>query len=418
MKYLVLVPDGASDRPVGELCNRTPLEAARIPNMDAIARGGVTGTALTIPDGLTPGSDVANLSLLGYDPAKFYTGRGPLEAAAMGIRLAEGEVAFRCNLVTIEGTPEDGRLVDYSAGHITTEEAKVLIEAVGEGLSEGTRSRKYRFYPGVSYRHLMVADGGGGRDVPGARELPGGIYNPPHDVVGRDLSEVLPAGPQTAELVGLMRASVDILSGHPVNLSRRAAGKPTANMIWLWGQGVQVAMPTFGEKYGLTGGVISAVDLVKGIARSGGLEVVDVPGATGYLDTDYGAKARYALDFLEDHDFVFVHVEAPDEAGHSGDPALKVAALEDFDSKLVGPILEGLDSRTGLRDQGRRILLAPDHPTPLSTRTHSRDPVPFAIYPWPECADEVGRFDETAVHAGSVFLKEGHKLLDLLLSVK
>ncbi len=391
MKYVVLVPDGAADYRLEELGGKTPLQVAKKPNMDFIAKNGITGTAKTVPDGMKPGSDVANLSLLGYNPKKYYTGRGPLEAANMNVYLEEDEVAFRCNLVTASGDV----LVDYSAGYVSNEEAKILIQA----LNEKFESKELRFYPGMSYRHLMVTKGNYSRTS----------CIPPHDITGQSIKENLPKGENSSFLSELMVSSRKILENHQVNIRRKKQEKNLANMIWLWGQGIAPSMPTFYEKYGLNGGVISAVDLIKGIGRCIGLKVIDVPGATGYFDTDYLAKGNYALNALKELDFIFIHVEAPDEAGHIGDIEAKIEAIEQFDDKVVGTL------REELKGSEHKILVVPDHLTPISIRTHVSDPVPFAIYQAGVEPDEVEVFDEFAVRSGSFQIDEGYRLMDLFV---
>lgn len=394
MKYVVLVPDGAADRPVGIHGGMTPLQAAHVPNMDFLAANGVCGTAVTVPEGMPPGSDVANFSLMGYDPRRYYCGRGPLEAASMGVRLGPDEVAFRCNLVT----EEDGRLVDYSAGHITTPEAERLIRFLEEKLGD----QFTRFRPGVGYRHLLV--------LRGTRYLEDRCV-PPHDVVGQRVEDILPEGPGSDRLRALIRVSHRLLSSHEVNERRRRNGLKPANMIWPWGQGVPPELPTFRKRYGLTGAVISAVDLLKGLGIYAGLEVVNVPGATGYYDTDYQAKARYALQWLRSVDLVYIHVEAPDEAGHEGNWEAKVEALEKFDRFIVGPLL---DESVRLREDFR-ILLAPDHPTPLEVGTHVAEPVPFVLFSSALRPDRVRVFDEQAVRTGSWSDVPAWKLLGMLV---
>ena len=299
MKYAILIGDGMADFPMDEFGGKTVLQKANTPNMDYITKNGRAGLARTVPDGMPPGSDVANMSILGYDPKKYYSGRAPLEAASMGIPLNDGDVAFRCNLITIT----DGIIADYSAGHITSEEAKTLIEAVDSRIG----TEKIRFYPGISYRHLMVASGDVGIDAE---------CTPPHDVIGEAKSEYMPKGKDSELLCELTDASRTILEKHPVNSERVKAGKNPANYIWLWGQGYAPSLTGFEEFYGMTGSIISAVDLLKGIGIYAGLDVIDVPGATGYLDTNYSGKAEYAIESPKDHDFVFVHVEAPDEEGN------------------------------------------------------------------------------------------------------
>ncbi len=390
MKYIILVPDGAADYPLKELGGKTPLQVAKLPNMDELANKGLIGTVKTIPSGMNPGSDVANLSIMGYDPQRFYTGRGPLEAASMDIKLGRDDIAFRCNLVTVS----EQELIDYSAGHISTEESRILIEAVDSELGDD----RVTFYPGVSYRHLMVWHNG----------LQKMNCFPPHDVVGRNLKDILPTGKGAEELIKLIEASYQILQAHPVNQNRVSEGKNPANMIWLWGQGKRPAMPTIKEKYGISGAVISAVDLVKGIGRLAGMKVIEVPGATGYFDTDYRAKSQYGLKVLEEVDLVFLHVEAPDEAGHTGDIKAKISALENFDSLIVETFLKQLDGDF-------KILLLPDHATPIKVRTHVTDPVPFIIYN--SSANQPGNFtfDEMSAQKSSFYLSEGHKLMDLFV---
>jgi len=365
MKYIVLVGDGMADRPLKGLDYRTCLQVANTPNMDRLASGGEVGMVRTIPEGFEPGSDIANLTILGYNPRRYYTGRAPLEAAYRGIELGPGDVAFRCNLVTLrfDGTNknEDAIMEDYSAGHITTLEAKRLIREMNRRLG----SDRIIFYPGVSYRHLMVWRNGDDRVT----------CTPPHDITGRKIKGYLPSGRGSGPLLDLMRASVDILLRHPVNRHRISKGLRPANSIWLWGQGRGLKLPLFEERYGLRGAVISAVDLMKGIGVSVGFRVVEVRGATGYLDTNYEGKARAALRVLRDVDMVYLHVEAPDEAGHNGDVQAKIRAIEDFDSRVIGTIMKGLR-----RFGDFSVLLLPDHATPLKLKTHTGEPVPFVIY--------------------------------------
>lgn len=357
-KYVVIVPDGAADYPLEQLGNKTPLQIAKKPNIDFLAKNGKTGKVKTVPDTLSPGSDVANLSLLGYDPVKYYSGRGPLEAVNMGIKLEESDVAFRCNLITIK----DGVLLDYSAGHITTEEAKILIETINEKLG----SDKIKFYPGISYRHLMIF-----KDF-------GDIFvncTPPHDVVGESYEKNLPTGKDAKVLINLIDASRSVLDSCDLNKERISENKNPANSIWLWGQGKAPSMPSFLSRFNLKGSIISAVDLINGIGRCIGLNVIKVPGATGYFDTNYKGKATYALNFLEENDFVFIHIEAPDEAGHIGDINAKIESIEKIDELVVGTVLEGLKKYPDYK-----IMIVPDHATPIKTKTHSGDPVPFLIY--------------------------------------
>jgi 2,3-bisphosphoglycerate-independent phosphoglycerate mutase len=390
MKYIILVGDGMADYPLPELGDLTPLQAADTPNMDFIAKHGRNGVAKTVPDSLPPGSDVANLSIMGYDPVRYYSGRGPLEAASIGVPLENDDIAFRCNLIT----EKNGLLVDYSAGHISSEEACILIEAVDSELANNCR-----FHSGMSYRHLLVMKRG-----------ENAICTPPHDVVGQSVEDVLPRGEDADILIDLIRASKPVLETHEINLKRRKNGKNMANLIWPWGQGKALNMPRFKELYRVTGSVISAVDLLKGIGKSAGLDIIEVPGATGYLDTNFSGKAAYALDSLKERDFVFVHVEAPDEAGHMGNIEAKVKAIEDFDEKVVGGMLNDVGGYGEYK-----ILVLPDHPTPIPLKTHTRDPIPFALYSSTEKADIVERFDEFSAKEGVFGLVEGHRLMGMLM---
>jgi len=397
MKYAVLIGDGMADFPMDEFGGKTVLQKANIPNMDYITKNGRAGLARTVPDGMPPGSDVANMSILGYDPKKYYSGRAPLEAASMGIPLSDADVAFRCNLITIT----NGIIADYSAGHITSEEAKTLIEAVDSRIG----TEKIRFYPGISYRHLMVASGDVGIDAE---------CTPPHDVIGEAKSEYMPKGKDSELLCELTDASRTILEKHPVNSERVKAGKNPANYIWLWGQGYAPSFTEFEQLYGMSGSIISAVDLLKGIGIYAGLDVIDVPGATGYLDTNYSGKAEYAIESLKDHDFVFVHVEAPDEAGHMGDVDAKIQAIEDFDKLVVGRILEYARES----DEDFTILVLPDHPTPISLKTHTSDPVPFAIYSTADKdPDGAAAFDEESVKQGSFGTVYAPDLVQMLIDL-
>jgi len=363
MKYLILVGDGMGDLPIAELNNRTPLEAAHTPHLDSLCRQGELLLIRTVPEGFPPGSDVANLSLLGYRPEEYYTGRAPLEAAAMGLTLSPEQTAFRCNLVTL--AHEAGgqvRMIDYSAGHIGNEEAGELIAA----LETECGSDIFRLHPGVSYRHILLATG----------EYPRMETVPPHDFTGKDVTAPwnrYRQDPRWAELIDKAQA---ILAAHPVNAKRIAAGKNPANGIWLWGEGKLPSMPTLHARFGISGSLISAVDLLKGLGVNAGLSIINVPGATGYLDTNYAGKAQAAIDALHRQDFVFVHVEAPDETGHQGLLKEKIQAIEDFDRKIVGPIVQGL------QEEGMdfRLIATMDHLTPLCLRTHTADPVPAILY--------------------------------------
>jgi len=393
VKYVALIPDGAADYALDEFDRQTPLEAAHTPHMDRIAREGTGGLVQIIPPERPPGSDVGNLEIFGYDTRVHYTGRAPLEAASMGIDLGPGDIAFRCNLITCDGDT----LVDYSAGHISSEEAEQLIRLLAESL----RSDGIRFYPGVSYRHLMVYQGG-----------PDNLNSyPPHDIMGMSMAEHLPQGEGSEEILALMEAATPLLRDTEVNAKRVEAGMAPANGIWLWGSGAALTLQSLRHRFDLRGGVISAVDLVRGIGRCAGLEVIEVPGITGYLDTNYAGKADYALAALDEMDFVYVHVEAPDEAGHNADAAAKKQALEDFDRLVVGRVLDGL----GDLGEPVRILLTPDHRTPIALRTHSREPVPFALWGEGIEPDAVQAYNETAAAEGELKLDHGHRLMELLV---
>lgn len=397
MKYVVIIGDGMADRPMAELGDVTVLQKAATPRMDELARRGIIGSARTIPPGFPAGSDVANLSILGYDPARYYTGRAPLEAASMGIPLAENDVAYRCNLVTLRSLG-DGRFVmdDYSSGHIGTDEARVLIVAIGGVLGSGDIS----FHPGVSYRHLMVWKNGKADPV----------CTPPHDILDREIGSYLPRGDGSMVLRDLMRGSVGVLECHPVSRKRAEQGKKAPNSIWLWGQGRRPHLPTYQDKYGVSGALISAVDLTKGLGVYAGFEILQVPGVTGWLDTNYQGKADYAIAALQKVDLVYIHVEAPDEAGHSGNYRDKVKAVEDFDALVVGRVMKGLRERFS----EYRVLLMPDHATPCAVRTHTDEPIPFVLY---DSRDDAikrdARFDETlAGKEDAVIFEEGYRLMD------
>jgi 2,3-bisphosphoglycerate-independent phosphoglycerate mutase len=398
MKYIVLVGDGMADYPIKELDNRTPLEVARTPNMDFIAKHGRLGRIKTIPPKMAPASDVANISIFGYDPLKYYTGRGPLEAANLGIELEENDVAFRCNLVTASADT----LVDYSAGHISSKEAAILIKSIDQNLG----SERIKFYPGVSYRHLMLI-----KDVAEKyfRDLE---CKPPHDITGESISKNLPKGEGSDILIKLMQDSRKILESHEINLVRIDLKENPANMIWLWGEGRKLSMPPFLEKYGLSGSVISAVDLIKGLGKILGLDVIKVPGATGYYDTDYESKARTALKSLENKDFIFVHVEAPDEAGHNGDLREKITAIERFDQLVVGTILNAFK-----RKKNFRILVLPDHATPISVKTHTADIVPFGIFGKGIMGRGFLNYSEKEAEKSDLYFEKGFELMDYFIKV-
>ncbi len=398
MKYIVLVGDGMADYPIKELDNRTPLEVARTPNMDFIAKHGRLGRIKTIPKKMAPASDVANISILGYDPSKYYTGRGPLEAANLGIELQDEDVAFRCNLVTATADT----LVDYSAGHISSKEAAILIKFIDQNLG----SDRIKFYPGVSYRHLML--------IKNAAEerLQDLECKPPHDITGKIISKNLPKGEGADILIKLMQDSRKILESHEINLVRIDLKENPANMIWLWGQGRKLSMPKFQDKYGLEGSVISAVDLIKGLGKILGLDVIKVAGATGYYDTDYEGKAKAALKSLEKKDFVFLHVEAPDEAGHNGDLREKITAIERFDQLIVGTILKAFKRRKNFR-----ILVLPDHATPISIRTHTSDIVPFGIFGKGVIGRGFLNYSEKEAEKSDLYFEKGYTLMDYFIRI-
>lgn len=385
-----------ADYPCPELGNLTPLQYAATPNMDLVASRGVIGLVKTVPGKFPPGSDVANLSVIGYDPVKYYTGRSPLEAVSMGVDLQENDVAFRCNLVTLSSTEEySGKtMVDYSAGEISTPEAAELLDEVNIRLGTGDK----RFFAGVSYRHLMVWE-----NAPATMEL-----TPPHDISGKNITGHLPRGDGADELLYLMKKSNEFLPGLPVNKARMEKNLNPANSLWFWGQGKKPFLTDFKAKYGIRGAVISAVDLIKGIGICAGMTVVEVPGATGNIHTDFRGKARAALEVLEQgHDFVYIHVEAPDEAGHQGDLKTKIKAIEEIDQKVLGTLLEGLEQFGDYR-----LLVLPDHPTPMRTMTHATDPVPFALCAGSGKAAGKIPYHENSAAAAGIYIAEGHTLMD------
>jgi 2,3-bisphosphoglycerate-independent phosphoglycerate mutase len=397
VKYIILQGDGMADYPLEELGGKTPLEAARTPNMDWLAVRGVFGMAHVIPEGFPPGSDVGNMSIMGYDPVVYHTGRSPLEAASMGVGLGPKDIAFRCNLVCLGGGGEETRMEDFTAGHISSEEAKEIIGDLGRKLSGGG----IEFFPGVSYRHLMVW-----RD--GKEQM---TTTPPHDITGQNIAGYLPSGEGAERLLELMDASRGILAQHPVNKKRERERKRKATSIWLWGQGRAPALPSLTKRFGIKGGVISAVDIIHGLGVYAGLERIDVPGITGFLDTNYLGKGEYGVRSLEKNDFVFIHVEATDEAGHMGDVKAKIQALEDFDDKVVGTVLKGMAHR-----KDWRLLLMPDHPTAIALKTHVAAPVPFVLYTACEPRDNgaVGYNEKDAGKTG-VIAKQAFKLMEALI---
>ncbi len=399
MKYVILQGDGMPDHKLPELGGKTPLEVANTPNLDKIAKSAMKfGMVKTFPDPLPPGSDVGNLTVLGYDPMVYYSGRSPLEAASIGVQLNKTDVTLRCNLVTITNDNGTPIMEDYSAGHISTEEAHELINDLKKELEEDN----IKFYPGVSYRHLIVWSGGN-KDI---------STTPPHDISGKETTPHIPTGEGTDKLNELIEKSQEILKNHPVNRRRISEGKNPASSIWLWGEGVAPSMPSFQELYGLSGSVISAVDLVKGIGHYAKLEVIDVPGATGYLDTNYEGKVEYALNSLDRVDMTMIHIESTDETGHIGKADLKIQAIEDFDARVVGPVLEGIK-----RFGDYKILVMSDHPTPIDIRTHINEPVPFAIYSSEDQSVKNDSFvyTEDCASSSDIYVHDGWKLVSMLI---
>lgn len=396
MKYIVLVCDGMADYPVKEIGGRTPLEAARTPNMDFIAKHGRLGKVRTVPAGFVPGSDIAQVSIFGYDPKKYYTGRAPLEAANLGVDLKDDDVAFRCNLITASAD----LLKDYSAGHISSKEAEIIIKFIDQSLG----TNRIKFYPGVSYRHLMVVKRGA------EEHLERIVCRPPHDITSKSILKNFPKGDNADILINLMQESRKILEKHEINLVRLDLKENPANMIWLWGQGKRPEMESFSERYGINGSVISAVDLIKGLGKVIGLEVINVPGATGYYDTNYEGKAAAALKALEDNDFVFVHLEAADEAGHNGDLREKIIAIERFDQLILGKIINYFKRKSNFR-----IMVLPDHATPVSLKTHTADPVPFGIIGQNIIARGFLNYSEKESLKSDLIFEKGHELMDYFI---
>ena len=386
-----------ADYPLDVLGGKTPLEAARTPNMDWLAVHGVFGIAHVIPDGFPPGSDVGNMSIMGYDPAVYHTGRSPLEAASIGVPLGPKDIAFRCNLVTLGGSGDESFMEDFTSGHVSTEEAGEIIRDLGQELG----GNGIEFFPGVSYRHLMVWREGKEKMR----------TTPPHDITDQKIAGYLPSGDGADRLLDLMEASKPILGDHRVNKKRQAAGHRQATTIWLWGQRKAPALPSLTRRFGIKGGVISAVDIVNGLGVYAGLERVYVPGITGFLDTNYRGKGEYGVASLEKNDFVFIHVEAIDEAGHMGDVEKKIQAIEDFDEKVVGTVLKGMAQR-----KDWRVLLMPDHPTAIALKTHVAEPVPFVLFSAAEPRNNgsVGYNEKDAVKTG-VVAKQAFKLMEALV---
>lgn len=399
MKYAILVGDGMSDYPIAELGNKTPLEIAKIPVMNQIVSSGMIGLVKTVPTGMKPASDIANLSILGYDPKTYYTGRGPLEAANIGIELAEDEIAFRCNLVTVN----NDTMADYSAGHISDKESGTLMEYINEKLG----TDRIKFYHGKSYRNLMVVKT---RSADELNDLMKTSCTPPHDISQKGVLKYAPKGPGSEKLISLMQESRAILEKHEINRVRVDLKENPANMIWLWGQGTDPNMPSFKGMFGLDGSVISAVDLVNGIGKLTGLEVIHVPGATGYYDTNYQGKGEYAVNSLKQKDFVFVHVEAPDEAGHNGDVRAKITAIENFDKFVVGAVWNFLKNM-----EDYRIMILSDHATPVAVKTHVSDPAPFVMAGKGVEHNGFDAFSEKNAAEGKVKFKSGAALTEYLI---
>lgn len=393
MKYIIIVPDGMADEPVPELNGQTPLEVARTTNMDYLVQNGSTGLVQTIPDGMHPGSDIGNMALMGYAPERYHTGRSPLEAANMNIMLMDDEIAFRCNLIT----EQNGIMADYSAGHVSTKEASILIDALNSELSTDF----IKFYTGKSYRHILVL-----------KVNDPALYKKiktvaPHDILGQKLKNHFPKGHDAELLLNLMEKSKVIFENHHINTVRSDLGENPATMIWLWGQGTRPELPSFKEKFGVKGSIISAVDLVNGIGRLANLDIIDVPGITGYYDTNYQGKADYALKSLKEKDFVYIHIESPDEAGHNGDIQEKIKAIENIDKHIVGTVLNYFEKHDDVR-----ILVLPDHPTPVKLRTHTNDPVCFAMYGKGIAQDGASALSEKIAQEQGLKFSSGEDLIE------
>ncbi len=397
MKYVVVLGDGMADRPIEALGNKTPLEYAETPMMDKLSKLSEVGLVHTIPDGMKPGSDTANLSVIGYDPKKYYTGRSPLEALSIGVDMKDTDVAIRCNIVTVsyDDKPyEEKTIIDHSSGEISTEDAAVLLEAVKKELEDDV----FKYYTGTSYRHLTIWDNGQVTEM-----------TPPHDVLGRAIGEYLPEQPELREM---MKKSYDILANHPLNKARMEKGLNPANSIWFWGAGTKPCVTSFEEKNHKKGAMISAVDLLKGIAVGAKMKVIEVEGADGTLHTNYEGKARAAADVLlkEGYDFVYVHVEAPDEMGHQGSAERKVQAIQYLDQRVIKPLYEALKNS----GEPFRMLVLPDHPTPVCVRTHTSDPVPYMLYDSTEEQDKAYDYNEKDAKDSGIFIAEGHTIINHL----
>ena len=394
MKYVIVLADGMADLPIAELGGKTPMEFASTPCMDALASGGTVGLAKTVPNSLKPGSDVANLAVMGYNPLTCYSGRSPLEALSVGVSMKDTDVVFRCNIVTVsEDEPyEEKTILDHSSGEISTQDADILMDAVREAF----QNEEFKFYTGTSYRHITVWDKGEILEL-----------EPPHDHLGQVIGPFLPENPVFR---AMMEKSFKVLNNHPLNIARAQAGKNKANSLWFWGAGTKPALQNFKEKTGLSGTMISAVDLLKGIAVGAGMEVVEVEGATGSLDTNYLGKAQAAVKaLLEDgQDFVYIHVEAPDEMGHQGNLHHKIQSIEEIDEKIVSVVKKALDEA----GESYRMLVLPDHPTPICKRTHTSDPVPYVLYDSTKVQKKVDVFTEKSAEASGIYQSEGYRLLE------
>lgn len=400
MKYAVILGDGMADWPVEELGGKTPLEAAKHPAMDKLSQAGTFGLVKTIPDGMKPGSDTANLAVFGCDPRKYYTGRSPLEAMSLGINLEQSDVAYRCNLVTLTGgnSLAESVMTDYSAGEISTEEAAELIAYLNEQIQD----EGVVLYPGFSYRHCLVMK----------HAETGAELTPPHDISGQSVAGKLPQGTNAELLMRWMERAFQLLGDHPINRARIEAGKNPANAIWFWGEGRRPQLSPFVEKTGLNGAVISAVDLIQGIGKCAGMEVIKVKGATGTFETNFSGKAQAAIDaFSRGIDYVYIHLEAPDECGHHGQLKEKIFSIEQIDEKVLAPVWKYLEAS----GEDYRILLLPDHPTPLKIRTHSAEPVPFALFRKGDKEQKQVRYCEKDAAQTGVFLEEGFRLIDKML---
>lgn len=399
MKYVVVLGDGMADQPIEELGGKTPLEYSSTPKMDELSKKSEIGMVHTIPEGMKPGSDTANLSVLGYDPKKYYTGRSPLEALSIGVDMKETDVALRCNIVTVstDDLPyEEKTIIDHSSSEISTEDAAVLLDAVRKELENDT----YKFYVGTSYRHLTIWDKGSVVEL-----------TPPHDVLGQKIGQYLP---EDEVLRTMQKKSYDILANHPINIERMKKGLNPANSIWFWGAGTRPCVTSFEEKNNKKGAMISAVDLLKGIAVGAKMKNIEVEGATGGLETNYEGKAQAAVDVLlkEDYDFVYIHVEAPDEMGHQGSVERKIKAIENLDARIIKPVSEALDAA----GEDYRMLIMPDHPTPICIRTHTSDPVPYMLYDSTEERGSAYDYNERCGKDSGIYIANGHEMMSHLLS--